>query len=52
MDRVLIIDDDIELCQLLAARMSDEGFEIEAVHEAPAGLSGRSRVNIRWSCST
>jgi DNA-binding response OmpR family regulator len=38
MDRVLIIDDDIELCELLAARMSDEGFEIEAVHDGPRGL--------------
>jgi len=38
MDRVLIIDDDIELCHLLAARMSDEGFEIEAVHGGPRGL--------------
>src|ERR1700746_1740044 len=38
MDRVLIIDDDIELCQLLAARMSDEGFEIEAVHNGAGGL--------------
>jgi DNA-binding response OmpR family regulator len=38
MDRVLIIDDDIELCELLAVRMSGEGFEIEAVHD------GRSRA--------
>ena len=38
MDRVLIIDDDIELCQLLAARMSEEGFEIEAVHDGARGL--------------
>jgi two-component system, OmpR family, response regulator RegX3 len=38
MDRVLIIDDDVELCQLLAARMSDEGFEIEAVHNGAGGL--------------
>src|SRR5215472_1209247 len=38
MDRVLIIDDDIELCQLLTARMSDEGFEIEAVNDGPRGL--------------
>jgi DNA-binding response OmpR family regulator len=38
MDRVLIIDDDIELCKLLAMRMSDEGFEIEAVHEGIRGL--------------
>ena len=38
MDRVLIIDDDIELCELLVARMSGEGFEIEAVHEGKRGL--------------
>src|SRR5581483_10796051 len=38
MDRVLIIDDDIELCELLAARMNGEGFEIEAVHEGNRGL--------------
>lgn len=38
MERVLIIDDDIELCELLAARMSDEGFAIEAAHDGPRGL--------------
>jgi DNA-binding response OmpR family regulator len=38
MDRVLIIDDDIGLCELLAARMSGEGFEIEAVHDGARGL--------------
>src|SRR5438309_8489299 len=38
MDRVLIIDDDIELCQLLVARMAGEGFEIEAVHDGRRGL--------------
>lgn len=38
MDRILIIDDDIELCELLAARMSGEGFDIEAVHDGVCGL--------------
>ena len=38
MDRVLIIDDDVELCELLAARMEGEGFEIEAVHDGVRGL--------------
>src|SRR5579863_565302 len=38
MDRVLIIDDDIELCELLAVRMSGEGFEIEAAHDGARGL--------------
>lgn len=38
MDRVLIIDDDIELCELLTVRMAGEGFEIEAVHDGNRGL--------------
>lgn len=38
MDRVLIIDDDSELCELLAARMNGEGFELEAVHDGNRGL--------------
>jgi DNA-binding response OmpR family regulator len=38
MDRVLIIDDDIELCELLAARLNGEGFEIESVQEGNRGL--------------
>jgi DNA-binding response OmpR family regulator len=38
MDRVLIIDDDAELSELLSARMKDEGFEIEAVYEGNRGL--------------
>jgi two-component system response regulator CpxR len=38
MDRLLIIDDDTELCELLSARLSGEGFEIEAVHEGTHGL--------------
>jgi DNA-binding response OmpR family regulator len=38
MDRVLIVDDDRELCELLAERLSDERFVIEAVHDGPRGL--------------
>jgi DNA-binding response OmpR family regulator len=38
MDRVLIVDDDVELCRLLAERFSTEGFAIEAVHDGPHGL--------------
>jgi DNA-binding response OmpR family regulator len=38
MDRVLIVDDDVELCKLLAERLSTEGFVIEAVHDGPRGL--------------
>jgi DNA-binding response OmpR family regulator len=38
MDRVLIVDDDIELCRLLSARLSSEGFALEAVHDGARGL--------------
>jgi DNA-binding response OmpR family regulator len=38
MDRVLIVDDDIELCRLLTERLSTEGFALEAVHDGVRGL--------------
>src|ERR1700728_5226065 len=41
MDRVLIVDDDEELCRLLGERLSTEGFVLEAVHD---GLRGLERV--------
>jgi DNA-binding response OmpR family regulator len=39
MDRVLIVDDDVELCRLLAERLSTEGFSLEAAHDGSRGLS-------------
>jgi DNA-binding response OmpR family regulator len=38
MDRVLIVDDDVQLCRLLAERLSTEGFTIDAVHDGVRGL--------------
>jgi DNA-binding response OmpR family regulator len=38
MDRVLIVDDDVQLCRLLAERLGTEGFTIEAVHDGIRGL--------------
>lgn len=38
MDRVLIVDDDVQLCRLLTERLSTEGFELEAVHDGVRGL--------------
>jgi two-component system response regulator CpxR len=38
MDRVLIVDDDVELCRLLVERLGSEGFTIEAVHDGQQGL--------------
>ena len=36
--RVLIIDDDVELCRLLGERLSTEDFSIEAIHNGQQGL--------------
>ena len=38
MDRVLIVDDDVKLCGLLAERLSSEDFVIEAAHDGLQGL--------------
>ena len=38
MDRILIIDDDIQLCKLLAERMAIEGFAIDIAHDGIRGL--------------
>jgi two-component system response regulator CpxR len=38
MDRVLIVDDDVELCELVAEYLRTEGFETEAVHNGNRGL--------------
>jgi two-component system response regulator CpxR len=37
-NRVLIIDDDVELCQLLSERLQPEGFAIETIYDGRAGL--------------
>ncbi len=38
MNRVLIIDDDIELCSLLKDYLEPEGFRIETAHDSESGL--------------
>ena len=38
MDRVLLVDDDVQLCKLLAERLGTEGFNIETVNDGPRGL--------------
>src|SRR5690348_4063413 len=38
MDRILIIDDDIQLCKLLAERIAIEGFAIDIAHDGVRGL--------------
>lgn len=38
MDRILVIDDDEELCELIAEYLKLEGFAIEAVHRGEPGI--------------
>jgi len=48
MDRILVIDDDVELCALVAEYLEPEGFQIEPVYDGSRGLeralSGEHRL--------
>jgi DNA-binding response OmpR family regulator len=39
MHRILIIDDDIELCQLVAEYLETEGYSVDAVHDGESGVA-------------
>jgi DNA-binding response OmpR family regulator len=44
MEHILIIDDDVALCEVLAERLESEGFSLEAAHDGATGLArARSR---------
>ena len=45
MERVLIIDDDAALCELLKEYLSPEGFVVEVAHDGPAGAERACRGN-------
>jgi two-component system, OmpR family, response regulator CpxR len=38
MNRLLVIDDDIELCELVTEYLAPEGFQVKSVHDGLAGL--------------
>jgi DNA-binding response OmpR family regulator len=38
MNRILIIDDDVDFCELMAERLIIEGFELDAVHRGDKGV--------------
>ena len=38
MENVLIVDDDVELCSLVAEYLGSEGFHVEVVHDGERGL--------------
>jgi len=37
-ERLLVIDDDVELCELLSERLEREGFSVDSVHDGAFGL--------------
>jgi two-component system, OmpR family, response regulator CpxR len=39
MNRILLIDDDIDLCELLTDYLTTEGFAVEVVHDGEAGAA-------------
>src|SRR3979409_2437430 len=38
MERILVIDDDVELCTLVAEYLAGEGFQAECIHAGDVGL--------------
>ena len=38
MERILVIDDDVELCRLVEEYLQAEGFAVESVHDGESGL--------------
>src|ERR1051326_2354306 len=38
MERLLIIDDDVQLCEVLAERLERDAFSLDAVHDGLRGL--------------
>jgi DNA-binding response OmpR family regulator len=38
-DRILVIDDDVELCSLVSEYLRPEGFQVESAHDGNSGLT-------------
>lgn len=38
-DRVLVVDDDVELCQMLGEYLAADGFSVDVVHDGEAGVA-------------
>jgi two-component system response regulator CpxR len=36
--QILVIDDDVELCELVAEYLEPDGYKVEAVHDGQTGL--------------
>jgi two-component system response regulator CpxR len=38
LQKILVVDDDVELCELLSEYLEPEGFDVESVHDGKQGL--------------
>src|SRR6267143_1878337 len=38
MQQILVIDDDVELCELVAEYLEPDGYKVEAIHDGQTGL--------------
>jgi DNA-binding response OmpR family regulator len=38
MERILLVDDDVELCEILTEYFAAEGFDLESAHDGARGL--------------
>ena len=59
-DRILVIDDDVELCSLVSEYLEPEGFQVESAPDgnrgleqaltgrAPAGRARRDAARAEW----
>jgi DNA-binding response OmpR family regulator len=43
MERILVVDDDVELCELLSGYLEPEGFQVEMAHDGVTGLDAACR---------
>jgi len=48
MSRILVIDDDTELCELLIDYLQPEGFTVSAIHQAGRGLPAPCLRSLIW----
>jgi CheY-like chemotaxis protein len=50
--RVLVVDDDVELCQLISQFLGREGLSVEAVHTGQKASNALFRASMRLSYLT
>ena len=44
--RILLVDDDLQLCEMLAEYLETEGFELVTVHDGEAGVEAARDANV------